>query len=1054
MGDGEPCQASAAGDRLSGLSEDFGLAGGAWADWQEEELAAGTDLGGVVIVRPLGRGGMGRVYEARQVATDRRVAVKLVRPGIVGPAVLRRFEAEARVLARLRHPHVAEVHACGTFASAAGPRPFIVMELVEDARTLTEHAAGLPIRGRVALFEKVCDAVAHGHRRGVIHRDIKPGNILVDAAGTPKVIDFGVARTVDGQACGGTSAATAAGDLVGTLRYMSPEQLGLDPDAVDARSDVYALGLVLHELVTGDLPYDLGGKTPVEAARIMDGRAAASTHRIAATVRTNGRLRTGAARSLAAIIAKCLEPRAADRYATAAELDEDIGRWLAGEPVLARPPSVAESLARLARRHRAAAAAMGGVLASLLFAVAGITVFAIRAETARRLAVEAQAIAESRRHEADRQAAEARSQLYLSTVLLAAEARDRGNTAEAARLLASARELVGSAGGDPLELDCLAASLDQSLDVHAGHDGTVTAVGWSAAGRRLATGAADGAVRVFSEAGDRAAVSATGHAGSVWAAAFSPDGRLLATASADGTVRIHEAETAAEVATLEPHAGPAYAAAFAPDGSLLATAGRDGTARLWETGSWQQRAVLAGHAGTVYAAAFSPDGGLLATGDRAGRLRLWHVATGSTRAVLAGHEGRIFRVEFAPDGRRLVSAAEDGTARVWDVASGAPLAAMRHPSRVNAAAFVGDGSRIATGCDDTLLRVWNADTGVEVAAIRGHAGGVWSLATVPGTSRTATGSADGTARVWDLDAAAAVIRCGSRAVAAAFAPDGRTLAVGVADGALVLIDAQTLLPMARLAGGEGRMNGVAFTADGQAVAGAGDDGTVRVWSLPALREPEVVPAHRRRVYSVAFSSDGRLMATASEDRTARIHDRMAGGDSRPLAHPGRVFCAAFSPDARLLATAGEDGVARLWNVAGGAEPRRLEGHEAAVNWVAFDADGGRLATASSDRSVRLWSVADGRLLAVLTGPARKVWKVAFSPDGGRVAAVSADGTVQLWDAVSGRSAALLRGHRDEVWAVAFAPRGGQLATGGWDGDVRFWGLSAAELARRRRPLGP
>jgi WD40 repeat protein/tRNA A-37 threonylcarbamoyl transferase component Bud32 len=1050
MGDHGRRRATDADGGLSGVSDDFGLAGGPWAEWQEDDLAAGTDLGGVVIVGLLGRGGMGRVYEARQVATDRRVAVKVLRPGIAGPAALRRFDSEARVLARLQHPHVAQVHACGTFATATGPRPFIVMELVEAARSLTEHAAGLPIRDRMALLERVCDAVAHGHGKGVVHRDIKPGNILVDAAGTPKVIDFGVARTLDAGAAG--TAATAAGDLVGTLRYMSPEQLGADPDDVDARSDVYALGLVMHELVTGDLPYELSGKTPVEAARILDGLVAAAPRGIEEAVRAEGRMRPAAARSLAAITAKCLEPRAADRYPTAAELRVELGRWLAGGPVLARPPSVGESLARFVRRHHAAAAAVGGVLVSLLISLAGIAVFAVRAESARRLAVEAQAIAEARRGDADRQAAEARSQLYLSTVLLAAEARDRGNVAEAARLLASARDLGGgTVAGRPLELDCLAASLDESSACHVGHHGTVTAVAWSADGRRLATGAADGTVQILSDGAAGPGTVSAGHTDSVWMASFSPDGRLLATASADGTVRIRETETAAELVKLEPHAGPAYAAAFAPHGRLLATAGRDGAARLWETATWREQAVLAGHGGSVYAAAFSPDGSLLATGDRAGTLRLWDVTTGTTRGELAGHEGQIFRAAFAADGRRLATVSADGTARVWDVATGDAVAVLRHPSRVNAAAFVGDGSRLVTGCDDALLRVWSVEAAVEVARLRGHVGGVWSLGTVPGTSRAATGSADGTTRVWDLDGATApVVRCGSRPLAVAFAPDGGTLAVGVAEGAVELFDAATLLPAGRLEGGAGRVNGVAFTADGQSVAGACDDGAVRIWSRQAPGEAEVIPAHTRRAYSVAFSADGRLMATAGEDRAARIHDRGATAAARrPLAHPGRVFCAAFSPDARLLATAGEDGVARLWHVASGAEERRLQGHGKAVNWVAFDPTGARLATASSDRTVRLWAVADGKLLTVLTGPAGNVWKVAFSPDGSRVAAVSADGTAQLWDAASGRSAAMLRGHVDQVWGVAFGPDGGPLVTGSWDGTVRFWSLSAGVIARRR-----
>ena len=480
MGGHEPVSETPDGDAsvLTGMSASFGLAGGAWAQWQEDDFEPGTDLGGVVIGRLIARGGMGSVYEARQVAPERAVAVKVVRDGRFGPGGLRRFADEARVLARLRHPHIAQIHACGTFQTPRGGLPFIVMELVDGARTITEHVAATPapLRDRVRLFRDVAAAVAHGHRKGVIHRDLKPGNILVDAAGMPKVIDFGVARTLDADATG-AERMTGSGDVVGTLRYMSPEQLGADVDEVDARTDVYALGLVLHELLTGRLPYELRGASPVEAARILDGLTAPPTTELTRVVGEAGRLRSDEARALAAIVAKCLEPRAADRYATAVEVEAELGRWLEGEPVLARPLTAVESLTRLARKHRVAAAAGGGMLVSLLLAIAGITWFSLRAEGQRRQAVAAEALAESRREEADRRTADARGQLYRSTVLLAAEARDRDNLAEATRLLGSARQLVDAAGpGHPLELDCLAASLDESIAVHRGQGRTITAV--------------------------------------------------------------------------------------------------------------------------------------------------------------------------------------------------------------------------------------------------------------------------------------------------------------------------------------------------------------------------------------------------------------------------------------------------------------------------------------------------------------------------------------------------------------------------------------------------
>lgn len=1041
---------------LSGAADCFGFAKDADSSgWDSDELAPGTNLGGVTIVRLLAQGGMGRVYEARQDAPSRIVAVKVMRHGIVSAQRARRFEYEAQVLARLRHPNIAQIHTFGTHANPRGAVLFFVMELVEDALPITEFATArqLTVRERVSLFRKVCAAVAHGHQKGVIHRDLKPGNILVDGSGEPKVIDFGVARSLDGDKADGT-ALTRDGDVVGTLRYMSPEQLGVDGD-VDARTDVYALGLVLHELVSGELPYDLRGRSMIDAVRILGDDSPVPTAAIDAAARADARMPRGDARSLSVIAAKCLEKRPANRYATGVELDAELGRWLDGEPILARPPTSVEAVLRLARRHRAASAAAIGILASLVAAVAGISVFYLRAEQQRGLAEKARATAERREAEAEAQAAEARAQLYISNVLLAAEARDRDNVAEAQRLLTSARELVSDAGTPrPVELDCLAASLDDAVRVFPGRSGIVSAVGWSPDGTWLASGATDGSIQVRSAAADDTPpVSCVGHGKTVWSLAFSPDGGLLASASADGGVRIWDARTGNAIRTLEGHDGAVYCVAFSSDGDELVTTGRDRTARVWDVGTWSERVVLTGHAGTVYSAGFSPDASTIATASLDATVRLWG-RDGRLRATLHGHEARIFSLAFAPDGRSIATASEDATVRLWDVATGEQRAVMRHPFRVNAVAFIGDGGRIATASGDAVLRVWNAGRGEEVLRLRGHGGPLWSIACVPGTATVATGAADGAVRTWDVDQQAApVLRGDDKVLAVAFSPDASLIATGQANSTVRLWDATTLRPVRALRKAVGRINAVRFTAAGTRIAGGCDDGAVRIWDVASGERLEWLRPHEKRIYSVDFSRDGGLMLTAAEDRTARVWDlRAARPVGDPIRHQRRVYCAVFSPDGRWIATACEDRIARLWT-AGGELVREFASHEAPVNWLTFSADGRVLATASSDGAVRLWNVASGLMAGAMTGPARQIWKVALSADSTRVAAVSADGTVQVWDAATGRAAPVLRGHTDQVWAVAFAPDGRSLLTGSWDGTARLWGVSVGEIARRRAGIG-
>jgi WD40 repeat protein len=995
-------------------------------------LAPGTELGDVTIVRLLGEGGMGCVYEGRQRFPARSVAVKVMRPGAWSSSAARRFAYEAHVLARLRHPNIAQIHSFGTHADAHGERPFFVMELVEEGRSLTCYAAdtGLPIRDRVALFRRACAAVAHGHRKGVIHRDLKPANILCDRVGDPKVIDYGVARSLDADR--DATAITREGDVVGTLRYMSPEQLGMRDDDVGTGSDVYSLGLVLHELVCGSLPYDLSRASYLEAARVLGDDAPVPTKDVETVARTAGGMTAMDARALRAIVTACLERSPADRYPTAIELEADLGRWERGESIVARPPTTVEAAVRFARRHRAAALAIASVAAALLVAVVGIGVFSVRAA---------------------REAAEARAELYVSSVLLAAEARDRDNVREAGRRLTTARSLVGYAGtARPLELDCLAASLDEAVRTFDGDGGTVTALAWSRDGEWLVSGLSDGTVRIRRHDASRdGATVLPAHAGAVWSLAVAPDGSLLASAGADGRVHLRRLPDGADARGCEGHDGAVYTVAFAPGGEWLVTGSRDGTARIWDVVTGREMRRLVGHQATVYAACVAPDGRTLATASRDRTVRLWDASTGELRTTIEGHDARVFGVAFAPDGARIATASEDGTARVWAAATGEALAVFRHPARVNAVTFVGEGGHVATACSDGVLRVWSVDDGREIARRRGHTGAIWSIAAIPGTARVATGSADGSTRVWDTDATAPpALPAGDRVLSIACSPRGDLVAVGTADSRVRTWDAHTLEPRRTLVAGGGRVNAVRVTGDGRIVAGC-DDGAVRIWDAASGDPGRVLALHERRIYAVDVSPDGRLLATTSEDRTMRLWDvRETEAVGPPVKHPGRVFCAAFSPDGALIATAGEDRVARLHRVAGLTETRRFTGHEAAVNWVAFSPDGRLLATASSDATVRLWRVADGMLLASLAGPARQIWKVAFAPDGRRIAAVSADGTAQLWDVASGRATPLLRGHTDQVWAVAFMPDGRGLFTGSWDGTARLWGVAAAEIDRRRQ----
>lgn len=1033
-------QAEQSGGGLTGANESFGLGDRVAVD-PVFRPQPGTRIGDATIGRLLAAGGMGCVYEGWQDAPRRRVAVKLMRPRGSG-GFARRFAREIDVLASLRHPHIAQVHSCGTHRTDAGEVPYYVMELVPEAESITVYAVhhGLSIRERVALFGKVCAAIAHAHARGVIHRDLKPANILVGSDGTPKVIDFGVARLVDPSVHGRfdddrrePTCATRAGELVGTLQYMSPEQI-VGGSGVDERADVYALGLVLHELVARRPPYDLSGRSYTESVRIVTGNTAATSVAVARAAAADGKSLD--ARALGVITSTCLEADASDRYPSAARLEADVVRWLEDRPILARPPTPWESARRFARRHRAVAWSGAVAVAALLIAVVGISLASLRAVRLR--------------DEAERQATAARQQLYTATVLLAAEARDRDNVVEARRLVDAARQLAGRS--EPIEVRCLAASLDEASETMAGAEGTVAAVAWSPDGTWLATGDAAGKVRLHRPGAEGMSAVAIGtHEGAIWSLAVSPDGRRLASAGADGRIRIWNVSTGACEAELTGHESAVYSVAFAPDGATLASASRDRTARLWDTTTWEERRVLREHTGTVYAARFSVDGRRLVTASMDRTARVWNAGTGGCEATLSGHSSRVFSAAFSADGAAIVTASEDGTARIWNAITGEERQRLAHPFRVNAAVFVGPTARVATAAADDVLRIWEPGSPEPPRRLHGHAGPIWAVASTHDGRRLATGSADGAVRIWDGSGAPAnVVAESDRVLTASFSGDGSRLATGLADGSVVLRDSATLTEAGRLSVGGGRVNAVAFLADSSTVAVGSDDGCVTIWDVATHERQMSIAAHSKRVYSVSVSRDGSHLATAGEDRTARLWKAATGeAIGEPLRHPRRVFCAVFTTDGRRLVTACEDRIVRVWDVADGRERGQWKEHVGPVNWLAASADGEWIASAGSDATVRLWRARDGRPGPVLTGPAKQIWKCAFSPDAARIAGVSADGAVQLWDVASGRPALMLRGHGDQVWAVAFNPDGGSLVSGGWDGTTRLWGVSAAEIVRRR-----
>ena len=403
-----------------------------------------TRIGAYRIIRVLGTGGMGTVYEARQSNPQRKVALKVIRPDLISPRAIQRFQYEANALGQLQHPGIAHIYEAGLGTvesdgtSEPVAKPFLALEYIEG-RPLTDYVSqhDLGIPQRLELIVKICDAVQHAHQKGVIHRDLKPGNILVDASGEPKILDFGVARFVDADVQTITRLTDAA-QLVGTIPYMSPEQVAGDPDKLDTRSDVYAIGVILYELLGRRLPHDVRSRSLPEAVRIIQQDTPTRLSSIDPLLR--GDLET--------ITAKALEKECNRRYQSAGELAEDLRRYLRDEPIVARPPSATYQLRKFARRNRALVGGLVGTLAALVLGLVGTSWFALVATRERDIAKDARD--EARRSYAQ---AEAINQFLIEDMIGSATQEREGYKVTIAEALEYARGRVAERFENQPELE-------------------------------------------------------------------------------------------------------------------------------------------------------------------------------------------------------------------------------------------------------------------------------------------------------------------------------------------------------------------------------------------------------------------------------------------------------------------------------------------------------------------------------------------------------------------------------------------------------------------------
>lgn len=1009
-------------------------------------------FGDYELIEEIARGGMGVVYKARQAGLKRTVAVKMILGGqLASVADVQRFRAEAEAAAHLQHPNIVAIH---EVAEHEGQH-FFSMDYVEG-KSLAEiiRHTPLPAAEAASYVKTIAEAIHYAHQRGILHRDLKPSNVLIDSSNQPRITDFGLARKMTLE-----SDLTLTGQVLGSPNFMPPEQAAGRIAQFGPPSDVYSLGAILFCLLTGRPPF------------VAETLADTLEHVRHSTPLSPRILNPSIPRDLETICLKSLEKDPRRRYGTAQELADELARFLAGEPIHARPVTKIEKAWRWSRRHPAVSGLSAGLL---IVAVAGFAAITRQWQRAERNA-EAERVQRQRaedisaRFEIER--AEDAFESGASAIALAHLARvlqqNPSNSVAAGRVISALtyRPFVLPAG-EPLQ-----------------HGHEVCSARFSPDGQQVVTASSDNTARIWEADSAKPITQPLKHAAQVRSATFSPDGQWVLTASDDKTARIWNARTGEPLSSPLQHQAAVRSAEFSFDSRKALTASADNTARVWDARSGEPTTPPLLHNGPVVCARFSPDGRTVASASSDKTVRLWDVDSGQAvteplkhryapelmefspdgKAIAVAESGgsvqicnsrtgektfefmheRLWSMQFSPDGQKLVTASYDQTARVWDAKTGQPLVApLKHDDWVRYARFSPDGQRIVTTSDDKTARVWDARTGRPLTEPLRHRLLVMTADFSPEGQRVVTASEDKTARIWDLrprQVLAGILKHEARVWWAEFSPDGQQLVTASEDKTARIWDireGQTF--MTAVLQHDVRLWAARFSPDGQKIATAWAN-AAQIWNAAAGQPVTGGLWHEERVWCVHFSPDGQRVVTASSDKTARLWDARTGEPiGGALQHEGIVYYATFSPDGQRVVTASWDGTARVWDC---GTSRPLTGplqHDGHVYYAEFSARLERVVTASGDRTARIW---DARTGQPLTAPLRHdspVKCARFSPDGQRVVTASDDKTARVWDATSGQPLTPPLKHDNWVTRAQFSPDGRRVLTASDDQTARVW----------------